>query len=87
MRRLNTQFSAISLLNSGMHRPDQFSLNSICAIKSTISLEMTCPQQGHSWGVRGPGAGCNSGPCWKLFNLYVRSIYLFVLLTIFKLSL
>ncbi len=27
---------------------------------------------------QGPGAGCNSGPCLKLFNLYVHSIYLFV---------
>ncbi len=37
--------------------------------------------QGCSWGLRGPGAGCTSGPCLKLFNLYVRSIYLFVLFT------
>ncbi len=24
--------------------------------------------QGHSWGLRGPGAGYTSGPCLKLFN-------------------
>ncbi len=46
MTRLNTQFSVegISLLNSVMHRPAQFSLNNICSIKSVISLEMKCPQ-------------------------------------------
>ncbi len=46
MTEFNTQFSAecISLLNLVMHRPAQFSLNNICAIKSMISLEMTCPQ-------------------------------------------
>ncbi len=46
MTRLNTQFSAkgISLLNSVMHRPAQFSSKSFCSIKSTISLEMKCPQ-------------------------------------------
>ncbi len=27
-----------------MRRPAQFSLNRICAIKLTISLEMKCPQ-------------------------------------------
>ncbi len=37
--------------------------------------------QGRSWGLRGPGVGCTSGPCLKWFNLYVRSIYLFVLFT------
>ncbi len=37
--------------------------------------------QGRSWGLQGPSAGCTSGPCLKLFNLYVRSIYLFVLFT------
>ncbi len=36
---------------------------------------------GRSWGLRGPGADCTSGPCLKLFNLYVCSIYLFVLFT------
>ncbi len=36
---------------------------------------------GRSWGLRGPGAGCTSGPCLKLFNFYVCSIYLFVLFT------
>ncbi len=48
MTRLNTQFSVkgISLLNSMMSSSSsaQFSLNSICAIKSTISLEIKCPQ-------------------------------------------
>ncbi len=46
MTRLNTQFSVkgISLLNSVMHRPVQFNSNSICSIKSTILLEMKCPQ-------------------------------------------
>ncbi len=46
MTRLNSQFSVegISLLNSVMHRPAQFGLNSICAIKSKISLEMKFPQ-------------------------------------------
>ncbi len=46
MTRLNTKFSVegISLLNSVMHRPAQFSLNNICSIKSVISLEMKCPQ-------------------------------------------
>ncbi len=46
MTRLNTQFSVkgISLLNSVMHRAAQFSSKSICSIKSTISLEMKCPQ-------------------------------------------
>ncbi len=37
--------------------------------------------QGHIWGLRGPCAGCASGPCLKLFNLYVRSIYIFLLFT------
>ncbi len=46
MTRFNTQFSAegISLLNLVMHRPAQFSLNNICAMKSMILLEMKCPQ-------------------------------------------
>ncbi len=46
MTRLNNQFpvEGISLLNSVMYGPAQFSLNSICAIKSMISLEMKCPQ-------------------------------------------
>ncbi len=46
MTRLNTQFSVkgISLLNSVMHHPAQFSSKSFCSIKSTILLEMKCPQ-------------------------------------------
>ncbi len=37
--------------------------------------------QVRSWGLWGPSAGCTSEPCLKLFNLYVHSIYLFVLFT------
>ncbi len=49
MTRLNTQFSVkgISLLNSVMNSvmsPAQFSSKSFCSIKSTILLEMKCPQ-------------------------------------------
>ncbi len=40
------QLKAFQLLNSVMASSSsvQFSLNSICAIKSVISLEMKCPQ-------------------------------------------
>ncbi len=46
MTRFNTKFSVkgISLLNSVMHRPAQFSSKSFCSIKSTILLEIKCPQ-------------------------------------------
>ncbi len=48
MTRFNTQISVtflgISFLNFVMHHPAQFSLNSICASKSIISLGMKCPQ-------------------------------------------
>ncbi len=46
MTGFNTQFSAecISLLNLVMHRPAQFSLNNISAMKSMILLEIKCPQ-------------------------------------------
>ncbi len=45
MTRFNTQFPVqYSLLNFVMHHPSQFSLNSICAIKSMILLEMKWPQ-------------------------------------------
>ncbi len=46
MTSLKNTFSVegIPLLNSVLHRPAQFSLNSICAIKSTVSLEMKCSQ-------------------------------------------
>ncbi len=35
--------SGLAILRA-LHNPAQFSSNSICAIKSTISLEMKCPQ-------------------------------------------
>ncbi len=43
---VNTQFSVkvSSSLIQWCHHPAQFSSNSICAIKSTISLEIKCPQ-------------------------------------------
>ncbi len=46
MTRLNTQFSveAFHYLIQRWHFLAQFSLNSICAMRSTISLEMKSPQ-------------------------------------------
>ncbi len=36
------------------HHPAQFSLNSICAIKSVISLEMKCPKQARGYNGKEP---------------------------------
>ncbi len=46
MTRLNTQFSVkgISLLSSGMASSSSVQFKSFCSIKSTILLEMKCPQ-------------------------------------------
>ncbi len=46
MTRLNTQFSVkgISLLNSVMASSSSVQFKSFCSIKSTILLEMKCPQ-------------------------------------------
>ncbi len=64
------------------HESTRFSFSTLLLeVKARRTWVCVCYSQGRSWGLQGPSAGCTSGPCLKLFNLYVHSIYLFVLFT------